>query len=587
MRFARKLRLAFLAPPLVALAVLFVLLWGLLSEVLTVDARERLGDSLGIVTHVLRPALGESERALQEQVQALVSGGEVRITVIGSDGRVLADSGRDWEGLGSVENHADRPEVQAALRRGEGFATRRSTTVDRDLLYVARPVTTAGGATVVLRVAAPVTGPATLRSSLGRGAFLAGLFALAVLAAVSFWIERRLFRPLEELVDGANRMALGSSSSRLSLPKEDELLALARSLNRLSERVQEQILAVEAERSRLEVVGESMSEGVLVTDREGRATMVNPAFRRLFRVRGPVEGLSILELTRNIELDDMLRVTLETGQSGDKELQTLGKRTVAAGVTPLKDQSGAVVAARDVSDLLVLAEVRRDLVANVSHELKTPLAAIRGYAETLHDGALEDPPAAKRFVRRIMEQCRRLQALLEDLLTLSRLERREESLERIPTDLGAVLQRSAEVIEPIARERQVELQVDVDPVPPIEADAEGLEKLCLNLLDNAVKYNRPGGRVHVRLSRRSDELVLEVDDTGRGIPEAALPRLFERFYRVDRGRSRDEGGTGLGLAIVKHAAQRHGGTVEVESRLGEGSTFRVRLPLTGGGGEST
>jgi two-component system phosphate regulon sensor histidine kinase PhoR len=214
--------------------------------------------------------------------------------------------------------------------------------------------------------------------------------------------------------------------------------------------------------------------------------------------------------------------------------------------------------------------MRRDFVANVSHELKTPLAAIRGYAETLRDGALREEETARRFTDRLLWQCRRLQVLLDDLLTLSRLESVGPALEREPVDLAALAQRALEVLAAAAREK---------PLPRLPGDANGIERLLLNLLDNAIKYNRPGGEVLLRLARRGGYAVVEVGDTGIGIPPESLGRIFERFYRVDKGRAREEGGSGLGLAIVKHLAQSHGGRVEVESRVGRGTTFRVYLPL--------
>jgi two-component system phosphate regulon sensor histidine kinase PhoR len=240
-----------------------------------------------------------------------------------------------------------------------------------------------------------------------------------------------------------------------------------------------------------------------------------------------------------------------------------------------------VVVARDTTELRRLIEIRRDFVANVSHELKTPLAAIRGYAETLRDGALEEPETAARFTGRILRQCRRLQALLDDLLTLSRLESLELPPQREPVDLNLLVARTLDLVSSAAREKQVELRFEPGPLEPVAGDPDGIERMIVNLIDNALKYNRPGGEVRVRLAARDGEALIEVADTGIGIPQEAIPRIFERFYRVDKGRSREEGGTGLGLAIVKHVAQAHGGQVEVESRIGRGSTFRVRLPVAG------
>ena len=253
-------------------------------------------------------------------------------------------------------------------------------------------------------------------------------------------------------------------------------------------------------------------------------------------------------------------------------------RHLVVSCTVLQDGSGAVLTARDITASMLLGQIRRDLVANVSHEIKTPLTAIRGFAETLRDGALAHHETAVRFTDRILQQCDRLQALLSDLLTLSRLERSETPAERRTLKLGTLVSEALETLQAAADEREVTLVAHFDLDPVLEGDAEALSELCLNLIDNAIKYNERGGQVEARLSRRDGEIVLEISDTGRGIPKAALARIFERFYRVDRGRSRTEGGTGLGLAIAKHAAEIHGGRIEVESQLGKGSTFRVYLP---------
>ncbi|HVG07750.1 MAG TPA: ATP-binding protein, partial [Thermoanaerobaculia bacterium] len=366
----------------------------------------------------------------------------------------------------------------------------------------------------------------------------------------------------------------------------DELAPVALALNRLAETAEAQFDAVRDERDHLKAILSSMSEGVLVVAADGRARLVNPAFRRLFDIEEAAEvtGRPILEIIRQPGLaslvDDTLR--LGKGQSGQIEIPAPDRRTLLLASAALAGgERGAVVVARDTTELTRVADMRRDFVANVSHELKTPLAAIRGYAETLRDGALDEPATASRFNERILVQCRRLQALLDDLLTLSRLESvTPQPSEREPVELPAVIHRAAEVLSDAASERHVRIELDVDEeVPAFSGDPEGIERLVVNLLDNAVKYNRPEGTVRLRLSQADGHALLEVSDTGIGIPQDALSRIFERFYRVDKGRSRDEGGTGLGLAIVKHVAQTHGGHVEVESRIGKGSTFRVRLPL--------
>jgi two-component system phosphate regulon sensor histidine kinase PhoR len=466
---------------------------------------------------------------------------------------------------------------------------RRSATTGITYAYSARSFTGPDGRLYVLRLAQPLEELDRVRRRLAWTMALAAGAALLVAGLVFLWLSSRFFRPLARLVEGAGALAAGDYAHRLEPPKEPHLAALTDAFNRLAARVQEQIARVRSERDHLEAIVRSMSDGVLVTDREGRALMANPELRRLFDLAGEVAGRTPLELTRRSELAELVTATLARGEDRQAvvEMRSPGRRTIALASTPLSsstaddDVVGVVVVARDTTAASRLDEMRRDFVANVSHELKTPLSAIRAYAETLRDGALEDRPAAERFVGRMIEQSRRLQALLDDLLTLSRLENLEERPQPEPVDLMPILRRAVEVVEEPARARDVEvlLQEAVAPPPPVWGDRESLERLATNLLDNAVKYNREGGRVAVTVEVGPPELVLEVADTGIGIPEESVPRLFERFYRVDKGRARDEGGTGLGLAIVKHVAQSGGGRVEVESELGVGTVFRVHLPL--------
>jgi two-component system phosphate regulon sensor histidine kinase PhoR len=435
--------------------------------------------------------------------------------------------------------------------------------------------------------------PGLVRQGAGRQSppsldVVAVVLALAVAGAgsgvllFSWWIDRRLFRPLQRLIAGAGELA-GGRARRVEEAEPAELAVLSRALNRLAETAETQFAAVRSERDHLQSILASMSEGVLVVGPDGRVSSANPAFRRLFDLSGEVAGKPLLELSRQPELARVVADTLRKGgpQSGQIELQVPERRTLLLASAALSGgERGAVVVARDTTELTRVADMRRDFVANVSHELKTPLAAIRGYAETLRDGALEEEETARRFTDRLLWQCRRLQALLDDLLTLSRLESiGQAAVEREAVDLSALAQRAVETLAAAAREKHVRLEISEQPLPRIPGDADGLERLLVNLLDNAIKYNRPGGEVQLRLAVADGKVVIAVSDTGIGIPPEALGRIFERFYRVDKGRAREEGGTGLGLAIVKHLAQSHGGYVEVESRMGRGTTFRVFLPL--------
>jgi two-component system phosphate regulon sensor histidine kinase PhoR len=407
--------------------------------------------------------------------------------------------------------------------------------------------------------------------------------ALAAAAAAAWRFDRRRLRILRELIAAAGELAAGRSDRRLPVPAQPDLAGLAGAVNRLADRAGEQGSGERADRDHLRAVLESMSEGVLVVDAAGRTRFVNPAFRRLFGISGDPEGRPPRELTRQPELAAAVETALAGGSAPPRQVLGAERRSVALAANALRSASGgAIVTARDTTEQSRVSAMRRDFLANVSHELKTPLSAIRGFAETLRDGALDEPDTARRFTERILDQCRRLQALLDDLLTLSRLESVEAPFERRPVDLAACAARAAEAVARAADERGVTLAVEpADGRVEVAGDPESLERLLVNLVDNAVKYNRDGGRVTVRLARAGGEALIEVEDTGIGIPEELQPRVFERFFRVDKGRAREEGGTGLGLAIVKHVVQRHGGTVELESAPGCGSTFRVRLPAGG------
>ncbi|MEA2563156.1 MAG: two-component system, OmpR family, phosphate regulon sensor histidine kinase PhoR [Acidobacteriota bacterium] len=584
MRFPPKLRLAPLWPALAAVLTASALLWLLLPGLFQRSASTQLLDTLRLLSPIVAERAVQPGADLQRWVHEIGSHSDLRITLIRGDGSVIADSSRSDRQVGAMENHSERPEIREALARGQGAAVRHSETTGDTYVYAARTLTDSKGELLVLRLAQPLSELQALRGRLAAAMLLAALAAGVAILLTSLWIDRRLFQPLARLI-GEARDLVGGRLRRVQVPEEDELAPVALALNRLAETAEAQFAAVRDERDHLKAILSSMSEGVLVVGADGRARLANPAFLRLFDINGEeVTGRPILEIIRQPGLaslvDDTLR--LGTGQSGQIEILAPERRTLLLASAALAGgERGAVVVARDTTELTRVADMRRDFVANVSHELKTPLAAIRGYAETLRDGALDEPATARRFNERILVQCRRLQALLDDLLTLSRLESvTPQPTEREPVELPAVIHRAAEVLSDAARERQVRIELDVDEqVPALSGDPEGIERLVVNLLDNAVKYNQPEGTVSLRLSQADGHALLEVSDTGIGIPQDALSRIFERFYRVDKGRSRDEGGTGLGLAIVKHVAQTHGGHVEVESRIGKGSTFRVRLPL--------
>jgi len=588
-------RLAPLGPALAAGAALVAVCLALVPSLVEETSTEALHDTLVLLERVVGDELDASPGTVQWRVSRLTAGTDLRLTVIRPDGTVLADSDRTPAEVRRMDDHSTRPEVAAALGGRPGSSVRRSTSTSRRYLYAARAFVSPEGAPYVLRVARPVDRSVLVRRRLLAAVALASAGILAAVALTWLWVDRRFARPFARLADGASRLAEEPPGLRLPAPAQPDLARLAAAIGRIAGRAEERVAAARAEAARLRSILASMSEGVLVVDGEGRAVYANPAFRRLFGLPDDVAGRLPFDLVRGPELAEVIDEALAEGASSREEvaLERDGEpRTVALAGAALRSENaraaagepGAVVAARDTTALHRLARVRSDFVANVSHELKTPLSAIRGSAETLRDGALEEPDAARRFTERILVQCRRLQALLDDLLTLSRLESVEAPLDRRPVEPVRLVERCLETCGPAAGDRAVELvwEPPAEPPPRIEGDRDALERLLLNLLDNAVKYTPAGGRVAVRVESGDGPggrtVVLEVADTGRGIPAHALPRIFERFYRVDRGRARDEGGTGLGLAIVKHVAQAHGGRVEVEARPGGGTIFRCHLP---------
>jgi two-component system phosphate regulon sensor histidine kinase PhoR len=576
-----KLRLLFLLPTISALAISIPLVWILTSRLIREEAAQQLLNALPVVVGLIEDQLDRGREELQDLVTGLETNEQVRITLIDDTGLVLADSSRSSKQVATMDDHSDRPEVVEALARGQGASIRRSDTTGLDYVYTAKTTVGPSERLFVVRLAQPVVGLRSLRNQLFLTLLLATLAVFGATSVLLWWFQRKISRATPVLLEAATRLEKGDFSQRVDFSHQAELGRIARFLNQVADSADCQIGDLETERSRLLSVLSSMREGVLVTDSKGSTTMANPAFCQVFGINVDWADRTPLELTHQRRLEELVAKTLATGeeQNAELELPGSGARHVAIATSSLGADAGSVVVARDITDLVHLTQMRRDFVANVSHELKTPLTAIRGYAETLRDGAVEDRATATRFLGRILQQCGRLQALLEDLLTLSRLETLEDTGEVTVVELNTLLQDCVETVGHQAAAKQVQVRVASHAEPVIKGDHEALERLLTNLLDNAVKYNRPGGKVTITLSESVEGAMLEVADTGIGIPSNSLARVFERFYRVDKGRSRDEGGTGLGLAIVKHVAHLHGGRVEVQSRLGEGSRFTIILPF--------
>jgi len=511
-----------------------------------------------------------------------------RVTLVDSSGRVVGDSEVPREGLARLDNHRDRPEVAAALAGHTGASTRFSATLDVDLLYVAIPVRGVPGLAVV-RLAEPLREAHEATAALARAVLLAAVLSFALILGVVAWVTGRHARRIHELAAVTRRLGGGEPGARARERPADEIGALGRSINAMAAELQTRLQALERERDERERILAHMTDGVALVDHASRIVHAN---RSLAAILGaalpPTPGTPFQAFARSAELDELLRTARDGGQTVEHDLRlwTPQQRLVRATATRLEGREpGAVLLVlHDLSEVERLDRVRRDFVANVSHELKTPLTSVRGYAETLLEGGLDDREHREGFVRVIRDQATRLQTLVEDLLSLAELERPDLRLRRERFDLREAAERQLAGFRDHATRGGLELALLPGGSAPVAADRDRIEQVIANLLDNALKYTEQGS-VTVAVGAAGDVAWCEVRDTGPGIPAADLDRIFERFYRVDRARSREKGGTGLGLSIVKHIVVLHGGEVGVESTPAAGSVFRFEIPIGGGGSE--
>lgn len=535
-----------------------------------------------------------------------------RVTIIDSSGRVLGDSD---EKSASMENHAERPEVREASMSGSGSVIRYSSTVRKDLFYLVL-AGERGGERLFLRLAVPLNDIEKAVASVRTRVFLASLAALIVTVVIGLVKGRGITRSVGEIAAFSREIAAGNFSKRLFLRDRDELGELACNMNEMAEDLQRMLARGDTERHKVEAILRSLTEGLLLTDNSGLIVICNDAARRLLSAGGPAEGRSIGEVCRNAALLDIVNSVTAGGGPATCEIDVAypAERTLMVSAGPFFHGSqaeglpGALVTLHDITRLRRLEEMRRDFVANVSHEFKTPITAIIGFAETLLSGALDDTENARKFLRTIRNHSERLNSLVNDLLTLSRIEFGDLVLELAPVDLDEVIDNVFSTLREKADRKGLSLRKETAQLPsPVIADRNRLIQILLNLVDNGIKFSETGG-VTVRVSthdvqrsefgvqreegkdaeRRTqdvepdaDLIEISVSDTGPGIPEKHLPRLGERFYRVDSARSRDLGGTGLGLAIVKHLVKAHGWDLLIESPPGRGTTVRVRIPAAG------
>jgi two-component system, OmpR family, phosphate regulon sensor histidine kinase PhoR len=503
-----------------------------------------------------------------------------RVTLIASDGRVLGDSDVGVQALGQLENHRERPEVREALLGRTSFSRRYSSTIHGEMLYSA--VTVLGDSPVaVARVALPLSTVDQTAEALRNTLLIATILALAVAIVMSSAAAEFASRTARSLTATARRMAEGDLETRSRLIGSGEFVELGAALDGLAKNLSSTLVALKGERDRMSGILTGMQEGVLFLDRSGRVALINPALREMLLLGADSVGKTLLEVIRHAELKELLDHAQRGREPMQREIEVSGlkPRRLLVRVAQLEAQEGGVFAVFvDVTEMRRLESMRRDFVANVSHELRTPVTAIRSAAETLQTALERDPPAVGQFVGIIERNAERLRDLVEDLLDLSRIESREYRLHYEALTLSDVFSHVLSLFRERADKRELSIEFEIpDEIPRVRGDRRALEHVLTNLVDNAVKYCPEGAAVRLSAELVGENIRVLVEDNGPGIEEKHLPRLFERFYRVDAGRSRELGGTGLGLSIVKHLVESMGGNISVESALGRGATFSFTL----------
>jgi two-component system phosphate regulon sensor histidine kinase PhoR len=602
-RWSRSLLVRLLAPYLIALFAVAASLYAYSDAVVERFYLGTLADGVLREAHLVGALLPWDERGavLDRRCATLAAEVGARITVIAADGIVIGDSDAP---SATLENHRERPEVRAALSDGDGQAVRMSASVHRDLFYRAWRQSR-GDEQRIVRLAVPM---ATIQDARHR-IRMAIWIGVAVAALAALWpalvLAHRLSARVVRLADFSNAVAAGAEPPPLMPEGDDVVTHLETNLLAMAKTLRAQLHAVREEKGKLEAVLSGMVEGVLVIDRTGAIRLANHRAARIFGVDASdaLVGQPLINVSRDPDLHELVRSVTrgECDRPRVREitLERATRETLRVTATAITQAHGVpdqfILVFHDITELKKLEATRRDFVANVSHELRTPLTAIRGYAETLQAGAISNPELATKFVGVIERHSERLGRLIDDLLTLSDLELGRTELQRTTMLLDPAVDAAVDVLHEKAARGQVEIARALPAdLPPLYADSDRVEQVLVNLIDNAVKYTPPGGRVTVnarvasgadapaRDAAHGEWIEICITDTGIGVPKGDLPRLTERFYRVDKARSRELGGTGLGLAIVKHIVQAHGGALRIDSELGKGTCVHVYLPAASG-----
>jgi len=588
--FGLKIRWKLMATYLILVALVLLTTTLLLKNIIGKYIYETTVDKLKREALIVKNYL-ESELTIREFsysldpiVDKLSEKLDVRITVVNKDGTVLADSDVSETALLTMEKHDRRPEIKEALTKQFGQSRRYSTTLKSEMLYIAYPLIGGKNPIGVVRLAIPLKEIHLLHSKTNNILYLVSLIGFFIAVLISLIASFFIVRPIKEITSMAKDVARGNLSKRVFINTGDEIQELGKAINEMTYQLKDKIDQEIKERNSLNSILEGMIEGVMVTDSQGRLIMVNTALKRIFSLTQDITGKTPIEVIRNSDLQAAFDSIQKGRESVKKEISLYSgekEKTLIVQVVALKrneELQGAIGVFHDISELKKLENIRKDFVANVSHELKTPLSAIIGYSETLlRKDFSKEKEKEKSFLEIIFNHAKRLANIVEDLLKISEIESGSHLVDIRPIEMRDVLGRVLKVLESEIEKKKLSLVID-GTIPEFQSDEYILEQVLLNLLENAVKYTPENGEICVKVVAKDSLIQVDISDTGIGIPSRDLSRIFERFYTVDKARSREMGGTGLGLSIVKNLIESIGGKVSVSSEVNKGSTFTLTFP---------
>jgi two-component system phosphate regulon sensor histidine kinase PhoR len=578
-RIQWRITISFILVVIVSMGILGVYLVNSTRNSQLANLRTQLENEARITTEACLPVFLAQSGDFDTLAKKLGDEISARVTIIALNGTVLGDSHQD---PATMENHAARPEVIDALASGLGESTRYSTTLGEQMMYVAVPVKNQTTTVGVARVALPLVAVADSVNRITLIIILAIVVTAVLVIVAALLIGRATTRPLREITKASKRIASGELGQKIPVRSRDETGQLAQAFNEMSSNLGKLVGDISTERTKLQTVLANMADGVIMTDVEGNIVLANQATERLFSFQEKdVTNKPLIEVVHDHEADEVLKLSLSTGQTQTGQFESaISKRFLRAVAIPIieGELTGALLLFQDLTEVRNLQTMRRELVGNISHELRTPIAGIKAMVETLRDGAIDDKEAAIDFLARIDSEVDHLTQMVSELTELSRIETGRAELRMSPVNLNLLVEEVVTQLNTQAQRQQVTVTADLAAdLPIIKADNDRIRQALTNLVHNAIKFNHPRGRVTVSTKVDEGSAIISVSDTGIGISKEDLPHVFERFYKADKARPR--GGTGLGLAIAKHVVQAHGGSIWAQSEEGKGSIFSFSLPL--------